>query len=86
MKSNLVLFYGYQRFKYVRKSKHVTKDKRLITMLVLQSYCPDCGKRYETMIPKNALHNNGSLNRRCDDCKNPKVPVPATRLKIFGSL
>jgi hypothetical protein len=86
MKSNLVLFYGYQRFKYVRKSEHVTKDKRIIPMLVLQSYCPDCGKKYEATIMKKGFKKNASLNRRCDNCKKPGVPVPATRIKIFGSL
>jgi hypothetical protein len=86
MKRKIVLFYGYQRFKYVRKGEYVTKDKRIIPMLVMQSYCPDCGKKYEVMIPKSALASGVSLNRRCKKCKNPRVCIPATRLKIFGIL
>ena len=86
MRRKIVLFYGYQRFKYVRTDEYETKDKRIIPMLVMQSYCPDCGKKYEAMIPKSALASGVSLNRRCKKCKRPKVHMPATRLKIFGIL
>jgi hypothetical protein len=42
-------------------------------MLAMQSYYPAWGKKYQTMITGKALKNNGSLNRRCGDCKNSKA-------------
>jgi hypothetical protein len=84
MASNIVAFIGYQRFKCVGKKRAVTKDGRKIRLLIMRSYCPDCGRPYETTITKRALLNNRSLNRRCDDCKQPRVTISATRKKLFG--
>ena len=78
------MFFGYQRFKCIGRKRSVTKDGRKIRLLIMQSYCPDCGKTFETTVTKRALIYNRSLNRRCDDCKQPRVSIPATRKKLFG--
>jgi Zn finger protein HypA/HybF involved in hydrogenase expression len=84
MKSKIVAFIGYQRFKCIGKKDSSTKNGRPIRLLIMQSYCPDCGKRFETTITKRALKNNRSLNRRCEKCKQPRVTIPATRKRLFG--
>jgi hypothetical protein len=84
MKNNIVAFIGYQRFKCIGKKDSSTKNGRPIRLLIMQSYCPDCGNKYETTITKRALINNRSLNRRCDKCKKPRVTISSTRKKLFG--
>jgi hypothetical protein len=84
MKSKIVAFIGYQRFKCVGKKRGITKGGRKIRLLIMRSYCPDCGRPYETTITKRALLNNRSLNRRCADCKQPRVTIPVTRKRLFG--
>jgi hypothetical protein len=89
MKSKLVVFNGSQRFKYVGKKPYrKKKNGRKISLLRMQSYCPDCSHKYEVLTTKKNLKNlkKGSFNRRCKKCKQPGVPIPATQRKIFGSL
>jgi hypothetical protein len=86
MKSKLVVFNGSQRFKYVGKKPYrKKKNGRKISLLRMQSYCPDCSHKYEVLTTKKNL-KKGSFNRRCKKCKQPGVPIPATQRKIFGSL
>jgi hypothetical protein len=84
MKNNIVAFIGYQRFKCIGMKRSFAKNGRKIRLLIMRSYCPDCGKTFENTITKKSLINKGSLNRRCVDCKQPGVRIPATRRKLFG--
>jgi hypothetical protein len=84
MKNKIVMFIGCQRFKCIGKRRSVTKDGRKIQLLIMESYCPDCGNRFENTITKKSLIRTGSINRRCDDCKQVGVKIPATRRRIFG--
>src|SRR5665213_1885540 len=85
MKNNVVVFFGYQRFKCVGRKKHVTENDRMVWLLKMKSYCPDCGKTFYQTISKTSLINNGSLNRRCEECKQPGVGISTTRRKIFSA-
>jgi hypothetical protein len=84
MKSKIVAFIGYQRFKCIGIKDASTKNGRPIRLLKMQSHCPECGKPFVTTITKRALRNNRSLNRRCEKCKNPRVTIETTRKKLFG--
>lgn len=84
MNSKIVVFLGYQRFKCVGIKEYRKKNSRVVPLLIMQSYCPDCGRKYETMIRKKVFKSTWSLNRRCDKCKKPGVRIRATRCKIFG--
>jgi hypothetical protein len=84
MEDNIVVFVGYQRFKCIGSKNIVTEDHQKIRLLIMQSYCPDCGKKFETTTTKRALRDNRPLCRRCDNCIQQRVCVSATRIKIFG--
>ena len=69
MKRKIVAFIGYQRFRCIGRKRRLTKDGRKIWLLIIQSHCPDCGKRFEVKTTKIRLKTGGSLNRRCPGCK-----------------
>ena len=83
MKDRIVVFVGYQRFKCIGDKTIINENREKIRLLIMQSYCPDCGKRFETTTTKWALRVNRPLIRRCDNCIQQRVCVSATRLKIF---
>jgi hypothetical protein len=84
MKNKIVAFVGYQRFKCIGEEVAYTEDHRRIRLLIMQSYCPDCGKQFVQRRTKRALKDSHFWCRRCDDCIEQRVCVPATRLKIFS--
>ena len=84
MADDIVAFVGYQRFKCIGSKIIVTEDHQKIRLLIMQSYCPDCGKRFKTTTTTRALRDNRALCRRCDNCSQQRECVPATRIKIFA--
>jgi len=83
LKTRISAFIGNQRYRCIGTKKYITEDDRKVQLLIMKSYCPDCGKQFQQLSTKQALIN-GSLNRRCSKCKRPGLPISATRVNIFG--
>ncbi len=67
--------FGGQVYRLVGADPHTRKDGRLTALLRWSTFCPDCGVEFVTRSSSTPK----SLNRRCDGCKRPGVPVGAGR-------
>lgn len=72
---------AYQRYKYVGKRRHISRDGRALELIVLTSHCVDCGAPFEFATTRWALKNG--LNRRCSLHKAPGVRVGSKRRRAL---
>lgn len=67
-----------QRYFCVGTKAHETSYGRHLTLLVLESDCPECGATFRLMATKTNIRHR-VLTRRCEDCRRPGVPVDPRR-------
>lgn len=63
-----------QRYIYGGTTLHENQRGRLVRLHVLKSDCPDCGNLFVIKTTARALRSR-QINRRCQWCKRPGVPV-----------
>lgn len=67
-----------QKYRCIDVEPYVTRFGFEIGLLVIESDCPDCGRRFRCKCSKTNMRN-GQVNRRCDRCKAPGKAVVMPR-------
>jgi hypothetical protein len=67
-----------QRYRFVGWTPHLTRYGRWITLAVLKSICPECGRSFQCKATATAIRS-GMLIRRCWRHYAPGVPVRRKR-------
>jgi hypothetical protein len=67
-----------QRYTCIGHRPHEMSNGRWIELVRLKSTCPDCGATFRVLASKTRILRR-NINRRCEDCHQPGVPVRPRR-------
>lgn len=62
-----------QQYECVGRFEHEV-PARFVWIYELRSHCADCGRGFGLTASSGQIHNR-QLSRRCENCRNPGVPV-----------
>ena len=78
----IVVFANGQRFKQTGTRKHVTKNGKSCKIIILKSYCPECGSKFETTSTRKQIKQRSIPTRRCKRCAKPGQHID--KYRSFG--